>query len=237
MTTDIEHWESQAGNWIEWARRPGFDAYWYYRASFFEILPPPDGLTVEVGCGEGRLTRDLAERGYEITGVEPVSALLRAAREAHPDGTYVQATATDLPFEDGSVRLLVAYNSLMDIDDVDGALQEFARVLGPGGRLCVTITHPMADGVRYDREDVAAPFHLAGSYLAVAPFDDVAERGGLRMHFAGWHRPLALYSKAIEGAGLLIEAIREPEPVDDAGPKWDRWRRLPMFMGLRCLKI
>ncbi|MFD1048023.1 hypothetical protein ACFQ1S_22020 [Kibdelosporangium lantanae] len=36
----------------------------------------------------------------------------------------------------------------------------------------------------------------------------------------------------------LIDAIREPLPADDADPaRWDRWRRVPMFMHVRCLKI
>lgn len=66
----------------------------------------------------------------------------------------------------------------------------------------------------------------------------MAERGGLTMHFSGWHRPIFTYAKALQDAGLLIETIREPLPADDApAGNWDRWRRMPMFMQLRALKI
>jgi SAM-dependent methyltransferase len=236
--TDKQHWESQADNWIEWARKPGFDAYWFYRARFFEILPPPEGLTVDVGCGEGRLSRDLAERGYAVTGVEPTPTLLKAAREAHPAGTYVQAEAAHLPFEADSVQLLVSYNTLMDFDDLDAALTEFARVIKPGGRVCLTITHPVADSAGFDSDDPAAPYVIEGSYLASQRFSAVAERHGIKMHFSGWHRSITTYSKAIQDAGLVIEAIHEPVPADDAPPaNWDRWRRMPMFMNLVCLKM
>lgn len=238
MTTDTDHWESQALNWIEWARRPMFDAYWYYRERFFEALPPPDGPTVDVGCGEGRLTRDLASRGYRVTGVEPTPTLLAAAREAHPGGTYVQAKAADLPFEDDSVRLLVSYNTLMDFDDLEAALKEFHRVVEPGGRVALCIVHPVADSIGFDGDDPEAPFTVAGSYLATSRFSAVDERDGVRMHFSGWHRSIGTYSRAIESSGLLIEAIREPLPADDApGQKWDRWRRMPMFLHIRCLKL
>jgi ubiquinone/menaquinone biosynthesis C-methylase UbiE len=238
VTTDKQHWESQAANWIEWARKPGFDAYWYYRERFFEILPPPGGLTLDVGCGEGRLSRDLAERGYQVTGVEPAPSLRAAAQEAHPEGTYVDGEAAKLPFPDQSVRLLVSYNSLMDTDDLGGALREFARVLEPGGRLCVTITHPVADSVGFDSFDAEAPFMINGSYLRTTPFSGEVERLGLKMRFGGWHRSITTYARAIEDAGLLVEAIREPMPHDDApAVNWDRWRRLPMFMQLRVLKI
>jgi ubiquinone/menaquinone biosynthesis C-methylase UbiE len=238
-TTDKQHWESQAANWIEWARTPGFDAYWYYRERFFEILPPPGGLTLDVGCGEGRLSRDLAERGYDVTGIEPAPTLLQAAKEAHPEGTYVQGEAAELPFAADSVQLLVAYNTLMDFDDLDGATREFARVLKPvTGRLCITITHPVADSAGFTERHAESPFVIEGSYLRTAPFSGWAERQGIKMHFSGWHRSIATYSKALEDAGLLIEAIREPVPVDDAPAEdWDRWRRMPMFMNINALKI
>ncbi|GAB3912794.1 class I SAM-dependent methyltransferase [Kibdelosporangium lantanae] len=238
MTTETEHWESQALNWIEWARRPMFDAYWYYRERFFDLLPAPDGPTLDVGCGEGRVTRDLAERGYDVTGVEPTPTLFAAARDAHPEGTYVQAKAAELPFEDNSVRLLVSYNTLMDFDDIDAALAEFHRVVAPGGRVALCITHPVADSAGFESRDPGAPFVIDGSYLATSPFSGEATRDGITMHFSGWHRSIGTYTRAIEGSGLLIDAIREPLPADDADPaRWDRWRRVPMFMHVRCLKI
>jgi SAM-dependent methyltransferase len=235
--SDKQHWESQATNWIEWARKPGFDAYWFYRSRFFEILPPPDGLTLDVGCGEGRLSRDLAELGYQVTGVEPAATLLAAAQEEHPAGSYVLGEAADLPFPDASASLVVAYNSLMDVDDLDGAMREVARVLKPGGRLCITITHPVADSAGFDSDDPEAPFVINGSYLRTSHFDVTAERHGITMHFIGWHRSITTYARALQDAGLLIEAIREPMPADDApAEKWDRWRRMPMFMHIVALK-
>jgi SAM-dependent methyltransferase len=236
-TTDKQHWESQAANWIEWARKPKFDAYWYYRSRFFDLIPPPGGVTVDVGCGEGRLTRDLAERGYQVTGVEPSPSLLKAAREAHPDGNYLPGEATSLPFPDESVDLLVSYNMLMDVDDLNGALSEFRKVLKPGGKAAICITHPVADSVGFDREDPEAPFVIDASYLRTQPFSATATRDGITMHFSGWHRSIGTYADALQRAGLLIETVREPMPHDDAPPeKWDRWRRLPMFMHILAVK-
>jgi SAM-dependent methyltransferase len=61
-----EGFESRAEQWLAWARTPGHDAYWHYREPFFALLPPPGGRVLEVGCGEGRVTRDLTARGYAI---------------------------------------------------------------------------------------------------------------------------------------------------------------------------
>ncbi|SMC95064.1 class I SAM-dependent methyltransferase [Kibdelosporangium aridum] len=236
-TSDTQHWESQAANWIEWARKPGFDAYWHYRERFFDLIPAPGGVTVDVGCGEGRLSRDLAERGYDVTGVEPSGSLRKAAQEAHPDGKYVAGEAKDLPFPDASVDLLVSYNMLMDVDDLDGALREFARVIKPGGRLAITMVHPVADSIGFDRDDPEAPFVIDGSYLRTQPFSAVATRDGISMHFSGWHRSITTYCEALYKAGLLIETIREPMPHDDSpAAGWDRWRRFPMFMQVLATK-
>jgi 2-polyprenyl-3-methyl-5-hydroxy-6-metoxy-1,4-benzoquinol methylase len=51
-------------------------------ASIYELLPPPRGLTLDVGCGEGRLTRELSARGYEVVGVDASTALVEEARSA-----------------------------------------------------------------------------------------------------------------------------------------------------------
>jgi ubiquinone/menaquinone biosynthesis C-methylase UbiE len=86
--------------------------------------PSSSDATLDLGCGEGRLARDLAARGHRITGVDASATLLRAATEAHADGRYVLADAAALPFEDPSSDLVVAYNSLMDIQDMPAAVRE-----------------------------------------------------------------------------------------------------------------
>src|SRR5438132_7763571 len=76
-------WEREAENWVRWARQPGHDAYWSYRDSFFEEVVPAAGRhTLEIGCGEGRVSRDLAARGHRVSGVDLSPILARHARDA-----------------------------------------------------------------------------------------------------------------------------------------------------------
>jgi SAM-dependent methyltransferase len=86
-------WESEASNWIAWARAPGHDEYWYYRDSFFdEIVPPAGRATLELGCGEGRVVRDLQELDHRVTGIDAALSLVAAARELDPGGRYLSPT-------------------------------------------------------------------------------------------------------------------------------------------------
>ena len=83
-----------------------------------DVVPRPRRRAIEIGCGEGRVTRDLKERGHDVVGVDVAPTMVRLAREADPGGAYVQADAASLPFEPGSFDLAVAFNSLMDVDDM-----------------------------------------------------------------------------------------------------------------------
>src|SRR5205085_4681501 len=63
-------WEREARAWIEWARAPGHDSYWrFHRDQFLDLVPPPGRLTLDLGCGEGRLSRDLQARPHPVAGI------------------------------------------------------------------------------------------------------------------------------------------------------------------------
>lgn len=225
-------WDAQAANWIAWARRPGFDSYYRYRDDFFALVPPPGRATLDVGCGEGRVTRDLTARGHAVTAVDAAPTLLAAARDLDPTGTYMLADAADLPLDDASFDLVIAYNTLMDVPDLTGALREVCRVLAPGGRLCVAIIHPLTNtGMQIDTPE-GTRFVLDRSYFQTKRYREWAERDGLRMLFQGWHRPLTAYTEPLAEGGLLIETIREPRMVRADGQATD----IPYHLWFRAVR-
>ena len=192
------------------------------------LLPEPGEATLEVGCGEGRVTRDLTARGHRVTSLDASPTLLRAAAEADPTGRYVEGVAEALPFADATFELVVAYNSLMDVADMPAAVRETARVLTPGGRLCACVTHPMADAGTWLDD---THFAVIEPYLERREMHVPIERDGLAFTFEGPAYPLQDYIAALEGAGLAIEALREP-----ADPEGGRWARVPMFLMWRAVK-
>ncbi len=157
-------WEDRAETWIEWTRRPRFDAYWAYRQTFLEeVLPPPGRATLEVGCGEGRVARDMASRGHVVTAIDASPTLIASASAADTGSTYRVATAEKLPFDDSSFDIVVAYNSLMDVEDMPAVVLEAARVLTSDGNMAVCVTHPLCDAGTFPDFSSNAPFVIGGS--------------------------------------------------------------------------
>jgi SAM-dependent methyltransferase len=232
---DWKHWSRFAAEWTTWARAPNHDAFWAYRASLAAFIGDGDGEALDVGCGEGRVSRELMALGYKVTATDRVSTLVECAAQAKSAHDYAVAGATRLPFEDGHFDLVVAYNVLMDIDDVPAAVREIRRVMRPTGRLVISVVHPMTDHGRFCNEEADAPFVLQDAYFGRQRFEGVEERDGLRMHFAGWSHPLETYAAALECAGLAITSLREPVPdFADGREHMRRWTRFPLFLWLQA---
>ena len=225
-------WERNAAQWVLWARTPGHDSYWrFHRDAFFELLPQPGRLTLDIGCGEGRLTRDLQAGGHRTIGVDVSPTLVEAARAADPAGEYALADAASLPFPDGHADLAVAFMSFQDVDDMAGAVREAARVLEPGGRLVIAVVHPLDSGLVLQREHPEEALVMTHDYFDRRQYADTFERDGLTMTFESRHWTLGDYFDALAAGGLLVDALRE---IPD--PEHSRSSRYPLFLHLRAVK-
>jgi molybdopterin-guanine dinucleotide biosynthesis protein A/SAM-dependent methyltransferase len=224
-------WDAAADDWIAWARSPDHDHfYWRFtRPRLLELLPPPGRLTLDIGSGEGRLSRELQGLGHSVLGIEASPRMADAARAADPPTQCLVADASALPLDDGVADLAIACMSLLNIADLDKAISEVARVLEPGGRFVFATVHPMSSFAASSAE----------SYFGETHFAETRERGGLRMTFHDLHRPLSALTGAMERAGLLVESLREPIPDAEhlaAHPEVAQWRRTPCFLHGRALK-
>jgi len=233
-------WTAVAPEWITWARAPGHDSYWrFHRDRFLDLLPPAPLDVLDLGCGEGRLSRDLTARGYRTVGVDVSPPMIAAAREADPGGRYEIADAGDTGLADASVDVVAAFMSMHDIEDMPGAVAEAARVLRPGGCLCIAIVHPLNSAGGFESLAPDAAFRLEGPYLKERTYVDEGSRDGLRMRFSSFHRPLGTYFAALESQGFLVDRLREVT-VDsesaEARRESERWLGVPLFLHLRALR-
>lgn len=102
-----------------------------------ELELPRDSSVVDVGCGEGRHAKRLAELGFDVLGIDPVPRHIEVGRASAPDARFVLGSTESLPVADGSVDLVWCRDVLELVPDLDRAFAEFARVLRSGGRAIV----------------------------------------------------------------------------------------------------
>jgi SAM-dependent methyltransferase len=115
--------------------------------ALLETIGPVSGLDiVDVGCGEGHLTRALAALGARVIGCDPF--ISETGWSAHGSGSYrlVKAGADALPMPDAAADLVLFVFSLHHVPaaKLDAALSEARRVLRPSGRLYVA--EPVPEG-------------------------------------------------------------------------------------------
>ena len=236
-----EGWESEAANWARFARTPGHDDNHanINLPVLVELLPAPGRRTLDFACGEGRLTRLLRSLGHPVVGVDVSPSMVRLAAGHEDAALAVQADGCRLPFADAAFDLVVAYMCLHDVDGMPQAVAEIGRVLEPSGRLCMAIPHPVNSAGSFTSKDAHAPFVISGSYMASTRTRDTVERGGVRLTFHSEHRPLEAYARALQSAGLLVEALREAVPDENVvarHPTDKRWQRIPLFLHMRAIK-
>ena len=166
---------------------------------------------VDVGCGDGYLSRHLARHGAQVLGVEVSARQLAKARaaEAVEGVTIVEGVAQHLPAEDASADVVVFFNSLhhVPVDGQEQALTEAARVLKTGGLLYVS--EPIAEGPFFamcrpvdDETEVRA--HAYAALQAAAGF--VSEREFTYIHTVR-HRDFESFRERIVSANSEREAI------------------------------
>lgn len=196
-----------------------------------------DGLDVlDAGCGEGYLSRMLAERGARVTGVDLDPALIRAAQDleaAEGRGiAFHHGDAAAIPAEAGSFDRIVANHLLNDIEDIGPVVADLARVLRPGGTLVALVLHPCHYWARrgLDETDPAWP----DRYFATLPREQGFNVAGLESPTAvrAWYRPLEDYSTALAASGLVITGLQEPHPTSEQqrDPWWQAGWSKPMFL-------
>ena len=121
---------------------------------------PPGAAVLDLGCGAGvPATLWLAQRGFDVTGVDLSERQLALARELVPDATFLKADMTELDFGPRTFGAVVAFHSIIHVprEEHPALLQKIHRWLEPGGLFLATLTLTDFDGEDGDWEGWGAP--------------------------------------------------------------------------------
>lgn len=117
------------------------------QASFDALQPNPGETILDIGCGNGLLTAELARAVGEngrVIGIDPSDDMRSAGEKRCQDYNcveFIDGLATDLPIEDARADKAVSVQVFEYIEDIAGAVSDAMRCLMPGGRLVISDLH------------------------------------------------------------------------------------------------
>ena len=168
---------------------------------------------LDVGCGDGQVSRLAAKLGAQVVGVDPTWNCVSVAHQ-RGGAVFARAGAAQLPFADATFDAVIACLVFEHIRDVDEAIAEVARVLQPGGRFCFFLNHPLLQTPNsgwIDDQFLDPPeqYWRIGPYLVE---DETIEEVEKDVFIPFIHRPLSRYVNTLAANGLLLERMEEPAP-------------------------
>lgn len=171
---------------------------------------------LDLGCGPGNFARDIARRGCQVTALDASQNLLNMAQRLEhetPLGIeYVLGDATDRHVLSGrAFDRVLASMSLSDIDDLDAAINNVARLLRRGV-FVFSILHPCFPGHSTSLPSWSPDgYYAEGWWLAQG-------HHGYRGVVGATHRTLSTYINTLVTHRFAVTAVREPELSDVSVP-------------------
>lgn len=199
---------------------------------------------LDLGCGQGYFTRELARRGAEVSGIDVADGLLELAkaRESREplgiDYRRLSASTVADHWPAGTFDLVAACMALQDVADVGGALRGVYTVLRPGGRMVFSVPHPASDMPlrEWERDGAGQKRYLkVDQYFETGPTVCHWNMPRLRYHWSTpyWRYTLSEWVALATGAGVAITMLHEPRPTAaqvTASPNLDDGSRVPFFL-------
>lgn len=187
----------------DYARVGGFVAE--LGGAALDLLDPQPGERIlDVGCGEGTLTRQIAARGATVTGIDNSLEMVRAAHANGVDALVVDAA--DIEF-DGEFDAAFSNAVLHWVLDKDGAAAGIFRALKPGGRFAGEMG---GEGNLQKLRDALDEELIIRGYMPPS-------------ESSNWYASPGEFASVYEAAGFVeIDArlIERPTPIDHGVDQW-----------------
>ncbi|HEY2579514.1 MAG TPA: methyltransferase domain-containing protein [Streptosporangiaceae bacterium] len=155
------------------------------------------GTIADVGCGPGHVTRFIAARHPDVTGIDLSPGMIAAARERAPELEFTVGSMLALPAADGAWAGAIALYSIIHLTAAERATacREFARAIRPGGWLLIA-------------------FHIDSAEFATGEVNHITTWFGEAVEIDGYFLDPAEVTRDLGAAGFAVMAttVRQPWP-------------------------
>lgn len=202
------------------------------------VGPVAELRVLDIACGHGLITREMARRGGRVVGVDISAGLLERARSyeaLEPLGVeYVEADATaQATLAHESFDVAVSSFGLSDIDDLEGLCASVARLVSIGGRFVFSILHPCFSGV--DR--VSGSWPTGERYYDERWWLADGELSALRREVGANHRMVSTYVNTLRDHNLVVDRMAEPAPEEAWATDRPGADALPVYLVVSCERV
>lgn len=215
------------------------------------VNPQPKQKILDLGCGTGFFARAFAAAGAEVTGLDNSQDMIATASSlntAEQNITYVHGSADNLQqFPAKKFAVVTIVLAAQNMEKLDKVMTEVARVLTPGGRLCLVLNHPafrIPKATSWEwTADQKVQFRRVDSYLSESKHKILMHPGTSTEYTISFHRPLQTYIKLLGKAGFGVTRLEE-WISNRIGPKGKTFaaleqarKEIPIFLFLEAEKI
>ncbi len=194
-----------------------------------------DKGVLDLGCGYGKYSKILAEKGAKVLGIDISGYMIELAKKnnSHPNITYSVQDASNM--SDVQEQFDIIFMNIvvpnMNKETLSKTLSEASRLLKDNGRFIITSLHPLSlvpDRNPYDKPlDFKKENYFKDGHMYNA--EAVTQKGNL-MHFTDVHYTISFLTKIFKENGFVIQEIFESKGMPEKGIY------MPKLIGFECVK-
>ncbi len=255
MTSNNTSWGKVAG-WYNQLLEEGDDTYQekVIKPNLLRLLElKPGEEVIDMGCGQGYFSRELAKAGVKVLGIDIGAELISLAKtQAGKNENYLVLSAEKLNGVSGSsFDAAICVLALQNMKNLPAAISEMSRVLKPKGRAVLVLNHPTfripgASAWDFDEKKKTQYRRIDGYMSEITQAVDMTQ--GVKdekkkKYTYSFHHPLQVYFKAFNKSGFVVSRLEEwiSHKTSDKGTRKlaeDKARKeIPLFMAIEIKKI